>query len=327
MRVRAGSLVLVTAASLLAAATPAAGAGPGGASAPDSGGAPAPSATGGTPYGAAVQAGPTHPARPVAMFFTVAPRSVTSGGQPPRVAFQIDEAGVRSVQARLVFWPIGKGGAIARVDLGTQPVGRRVDVVWPTNTVLVPGRYLVRLHVKGPGGLTLLRRAHTSGRATLTVRPGTIPTVPASPITPGGVFPVQGAHSFGGPDARFGAQRNGHTHQGQDIMADEGTPIVAPLAGTITFRDYQAGAAGFYLVEHASDGRDFFFAHIQKDTFAVDVGQTVAAGQQLARVGKTGDATAPHLHFEIWVDGWRAGPASHPIDPLPDLQAWDHSSV
>jgi murein DD-endopeptidase MepM/ murein hydrolase activator NlpD len=326
MRVQPGSLVLAALVSL-ATAAPAAGAGPGGASAPDSGGAPAPSSTGGTPYGAAVQAGPTRPARPVAMFFTVAPRSVTSGGVPPRIAFQIDEPGVRSVQARLVFWPIGKGGAIARVDLGTQPTGQRVDVVWPSDTVLVPGRYLVRLHAKGPGGLTLLRRAHTSGRAVLTVRRGKTPTVPTSPITPGGVFPVQGPHSFGGPDAGFGAPRNGHTHQGQDIMAAEGTPVVAPFAGTITFTGYQPGEAGYWVAEHGSDGRDYFFAHCQKDSVAVKGNQLVTAGQQLCLVGHTGDASASHLHFEIWVDGWRAGPASHPIDPLPDLQAWDHSSV
>jgi murein DD-endopeptidase MepM/ murein hydrolase activator NlpD len=40
-------------------------------------------------------------------------------------------------------------------------------------------------------------------------------------------------------------------------------------------------------------------------------------------VGHTGDATGPHLHFEIWVGGWRVDAASHPIDPLADLQAWD----
>ncbi|HWI74976.1 MAG TPA: M23 family metallopeptidase, partial [Baekduia sp.] len=160
--------------------------------------------------------------------------------------------------------------------------------------------------------------------------PATPPVVgPTTPTTdPGvtndGVFPVAGAHTFGGADARFGAGRTGHIHEGQDVVAAEGTPVVAPLAGTVVARDYQASGAGFYLTMDAADGRSFFFAHCQKDTFAVTVGQTVAAGQQLCRVGHTGDATGPHLHFEIWLGGWRRDKASHPIDPLPQLQAWDH---
>ena len=137
------------------------------------------------------------------------------------------------------------------------------------------------------------------------------------------MFPVAGPHSFGGVDARFGAPRKGHTHQGQDVPAAEGTPIVAPFPGTISTTNYQAGAAGYYVVEH-SDVGDFFFAHCQQGSFAVAIGAAVSAGQQLCRVGHTGDAEGPHLHFEIWLGGWRVGPLSHPIDPLPSLQAWDH---
>ncbi len=48
----------------------------------------------------------------------------------------------------------------------------------------------------------------------------------------------------------------------------------------------------------------------------------MTAGQPLGAVGATGHADGPHLHFEIWLDGWYASKASHPIDPLPDLLAW-----
>lgn len=296
------------------------------------GGTPAPSASGGLEFGAVVPR-PRRAARPVATLFRVSPERVTAGATPPRVVVRIDQRGVRVVRARVVFWPLRGSGRVLRIDLGRVQTGRRVEARWPAGASLSAGRYVVRLHARGPGGGRLMRRgARSAGRAPLTVRPAPPPPAPPrpaplTPITPGAVFPVAGPHSYGGDDARFGAARGGHAHEGQDIAADEGTRVVAPLAGTITARDYQADGAGFYLVQHAVDGRHFFFAHCQKDTFAVAVGDAVRGGQQLCRVGSTGRSSGPHLHFEIWVGGWRAGEGSRAIDPLPDLQAWDAPAV
>jgi biotin carboxyl carrier protein len=274
-------------------------------------------------------------AHPVATTFRIGRHTITEG-TAPRLAVRIDQRGVRAVTARVVFRPLGGGGAVVRVDLGRIRTGRLLHPTWPGAAVLKPGRYLVSLHAAGPAGGQLLRRASASGKAPLTVKRKPAPPAPATPpvvgpttptpdpgVTNDGVFPVAGAHTLGGADARFGAGRAGHEHEGQDVLAAEGTPVVAPLAGTVVARDYQASAAGFYLTLDAADGRSFFFAHCQKDTFAVTVGQAVAAGQQLCRVGRTGDATGPHLHFEIWLGGWRRDKASHPIDPLAQLQAWD----
>jgi murein DD-endopeptidase MepM/ murein hydrolase activator NlpD len=137
------------------------------------------------------------------------------------------------------------------------------------------------------------------------------------------VFPVVGPHSFGDAGNRFGAGRTGHIHQGQDVLASEGQQVVAPLSGTIITTGFQASAAGWYVAEHTTTTFDFFFAHCQAGSLAVSTGQAVRAGQALCRVGQTGDATGPHLHFEMWVGGWQA-PGGHPIDPLPYLEAWDH---
>jgi murein DD-endopeptidase MepM/ murein hydrolase activator NlpD len=137
----------------------------------------------------------------------------------------------------------------------------------------------------------------------------------------GAVFPVAGAHSFGDAENRFGAAREGHIHQGQDVLAAEGLPVVAPLTGSILTTGYQAGGAGYYLVERTRVGFDFMFAHCQSGSTAVSPEEAVAAGQQLCRVGATGDATGPHLHFEMWVGGWQSA-GGEPIDPLPYLEAW-----
>jgi murein DD-endopeptidase MepM/ murein hydrolase activator NlpD len=52
----------------------------------------------------------------------------------------------------------------------------------------------------------------------------------------------------------------------------------------------------------------------------------VTAGQQIAAVGNSGASSGPHLHFEIWPDGWYSSKQSKPIDPLPDLLAWAGAS-
>jgi murein DD-endopeptidase MepM/ murein hydrolase activator NlpD len=150
-----------------------------------------------------------------------------------------------------------------------------------------------------------------------------VPPLPDPGVTPGGAFPVAGPHGYGGADARFGTGRVGHSHQGQDLTAAAGTPIVAPVAGTITVTSYQAHAAGYYVVEQANDGRSFFFAHCQKGSFGVEAGETVSAGAPICNVGSTGDASGPHLHFEMWLGGWRVDSKSRFADPLAQLKAWD----
>jgi murein DD-endopeptidase MepM/ murein hydrolase activator NlpD len=137
----------------------------------------------------------------------------------------------------------------------------------------------------------------------------------------GHVFPVAGPFDLGGDDARFGARRKGHRHQGQDIVAAEGTPVVAPYAGTVEFVRFQRNGAGWYIVLDGNDeDRDYVFMHLRRGSITVAAGQPVAAGQAIAQVGNTGSSSGPHLHFEIWVGGWYDG--GEPIDPLALLREW-----
>jgi len=138
-------------------------------------------------------------------------------------------------------------------------------------------------------------------------------------------FPVPGPHTYGGPDSRFGAPRSGHTHQGQDLPAACGEKLYVFEKGQVSVNAYQAGGAGYYVVIHGLlTGTDAVYMHLKAPSWA-PVGTGVTAGQQIGKVGDTGDAQGCHLHFERWsVPGWFVGGAAY--DPLPELQYWDSYS-
>ena len=273
--------------------------------------------------------------RPVASRLTVTPRVITAGDPTPVVQLRVRQRGVVRVRARIVVVRLPGSRPVARKSLGRVRTGRALQVRLPKALKLQTGRYVVRLHVKDPRGRTLRRSAGHPGRARIVVRrppAGPAPVLPGGPAplvpdpapSPGGpgVFPIAGAFDFGEAGARFGAGRTGHIHEGQDIMAAAGTPIVAPYAGTISSTSFQSRGAGEYVVLDAIDGRDYFFAHCLRHSTVVAQGAAVSAGQPLCQVGATGTTSgAPHLHFEIWLVGWRA-PGGVPIDPLPELRAW-----
>ncbi len=182
---------------------------------------------------------------------------------------------------------------------------------------LLRRRAVARRRIRRLAARRLAARRRTHRRHPAPVLDLTGPTAP----TRAGRFPVAGPHTILGGGGRFGADRGDHIHQGQDIPAAEGTPVVAPVRGTVIWRSYQRGGAGYYLVLHAADARDYVFMHLRKGSIEVVVGDRVGAGRRLAEVGQTGHAEGPHLHFEVWVGGWRAE-GGRAIDPLPSLKAW-----
>ena len=140
----------------------------------------------------------------------------------------------------------------------------------------------------------------------------------------GYAFPILGAHEFGMGAGRFGAGRSGHTHQGQDVMAACGTPLVAARGGTVQASTWQYAAGNYVVIDGKGTPNDFMYAHLAEPS-PLHSGETVRTGQPIGIVGDTGDATACHLHFEIWgPPGWYQGGA--PFDPLPELEKWDRYS-
>jgi len=297
----------------------------------EAGGTSAPLRSGGAAFGAPL---PVPDARPIAARLTLSPREITAGDPSPKIVVRVRQRGVVRVRARVVVLRLPGNRPVARIDLGRLKTSHNVTVRLPAALKLQTGRYLVRLHATDPRRRTLRRNGAHPGRARIVVRrprvapvvppPAPAPLVPApapSPAGPG-VFPVAGAFDFGGADGRFGAGRVGHIHEGQDILAAAGLPVVAPYAGTISRTSYQASGAGEYVVLDGADGRDYFFAHCLRRSTIVAEGAAVAAGAPLCQVGATGTTSgANHLHFEIWTVGWRV-PGGAPIDPLPELRAW-----
>jgi murein DD-endopeptidase MepM/ murein hydrolase activator NlpD len=248
--------------------------------------------------------------RPTLSVFEAAPGAAVSlSASRAVVRFQIRDS-ARRVRVRLAFVSLA-GGGTKRVNLGR----RRTGVVHSIRRSLPPGSYRVRLTAINPERRRLVRAI-----AMEVASPD-----PAPAAATNGLFPVKGPYDFGGPDARFGAARSGHIHQGQDVAAAEGTPVVAPKAGTVHWRAYQAGGAGYYVVLDA-DGENYMyvFMHLRQGSVLVSKGDHVAAGQQIGQVGNTGSSEGPHLHFEVWDGVWYGG--GHPIDPLPILKAWEASA-
>lgn len=139
------------------------------------------------------------------------------------------------------------------------------------------------------------------------------------------LFPVPAPHTYSLGGGAFGAARPGRTHQGQDVGAACGSPVIAAQGGTVKASSYQAEAAGYYaVITGSTTGEDYMYAHLTGPS-AIGVGVAIAAGQQISTVGQTGNATGCILHFEMWtVPGWYSGGA--PYDPLPSLQSWDNYS-
>lgn len=96
-------------------------------------------------------------------------------------------------------------------------------------------------------------------------------------------------------------------HQGIDIGAPSGTLIHAAASGTVTISARHSVMGNYVEVDHG-DGVMTRYEHMSKRL--CKVGDTVAAGDVIGRVGSTGNSTGPHLHFEVWINGNRVDPMS-----------------
>jgi murein DD-endopeptidase MepM/ murein hydrolase activator NlpD len=137
---------------------------------------------------------------------------------------------------------------------------------------------------------------------------------------PARVFPINGPHDLGrSPTNRFGGGRG---HDGQDMFAACGTPVVASQGGKIRKAGYHPVGGNYIVLTERHTGLDAVYMHLAHRP-RVHTHETVETDQRIGSVGDTGNADGCHLHFELWTaPGWYAGGA--PFDPLPRLQRWNH---
>jgi murein DD-endopeptidase MepM/ murein hydrolase activator NlpD len=125
-------------------------------------------------------------------------------------------------------------------------------------------------------------------------------------VIDGLVCPVPGA-SFTND---FGQPRTGHTHQGNDMFAPMGTPNLAVVNGNITYGPGGSGGNGAYL--EGDNGVTYIYYHLSE---YVGPPRRVVQGEVVAKLGMTGNAGAPHTHFEIRPGG-RTAPPQNPYQTL-----------
>jgi len=120
------------------------------------------------------------------------------------------------------------------------------------------------------------------------------------------IWPVSGKleSGMGGRRNPFGG-RGFEYHEGQDIDAAYGTPVIVAASGTVTIAGRQRGYGNVIYVDHGA-GLSTRYGHLSQ--IDVTIGQSVTRGQTIGLVGSTGRSTGPHLHYEVRIN-------NQPVDP------------
>ena len=118
--------------------------------------------------------------------------------------------------------------------------------------------------------------------------------------------PIDGAATF--EDSWGWSRSGGRRHEGIDMLADRGTPIVAVRDGYAGFKTNGLGGRAIWLT--AENGDRFYYAHLDRWE---GESRDVVAGELIGYVGSSGNARGPHLHFETLPDGQVENPFPHAL--------------
>ncbi|MGI9665520.1 MAG: murein hydrolase activator EnvC family protein [Acidimicrobiia bacterium] len=158
------------------------------------------------------------------------------------------------------------------------------------------------------GELAALAKEETSIRAEIAAAtpPESAPSISIS--ASGWVRPVPGGVSSGFGMRVHPITGDNRMHNGWDMNAAMGEPIKAGKAGTVILSGVKGGYGNTVMIDH---GGGFVTLYAHQSKLGVSVGQSVSAGQVIGYVGSTGQSTAPHLHFEVRVNGNPVNPGKY----------------
>jgi len=140
----------------------------------------------------------------------------------------------------------------------------------------------------------------------------------AALLRPAAGHPVRSRVDYGEGGAQFGADRGGRMHEGQDVFAPAGTPLVAVRDGVV-LETGDDGGRGNYVGIYSPRAREtYVYLHMLAPAL-VRPGERVEAGRRVGRLGCTGSCFGDHLHFEVRRGRGLEGPAR---DPRPLLERW-----
>jgi murein DD-endopeptidase MepM/ murein hydrolase activator NlpD len=137
---------------------------------------------------------------------------------------------------------------------------------------------------------------------------------------PDAVFPVRAHVDWGEADARFGAARSGHMHEGQDMFAPAGTPLVAIRDSVVVETGNDGGRGNYIALWSPEVRRTFLYLHMLRPT-PLGLGEHVRMGEQVGRLGCTGSCWGDHLHFEMRTGRGTTGAPHDPLSMLRRLAA------
>lgn len=120
------------------------------------------------------------------------------------------------------------------------------------------------------------------------------------------ICPIALSSPMPGPYADLFGPRGNRFHTGIDYPAQRGAPVDAAASGLVTYAGWSAGGWGRLVTVTHSSGVRTMYAHLSR--VAVRVGQRVEVGQRVGRVGSSGQASGPHLHFEVRLRGAAVDP-------------------
>src|SRR3954447_26965874 len=129
---------------------------------------------------------------------------------------------------------------------------------------------------------------------------------------PDAVFPVRAHVDWGEADARFGASRSGHVHEGQDMFAPAGTALVAIRDGRVVETGDDGGRGNYVAIWSPEARRTFVYLPMLHPS-RVGLRTRVRVGQRVGSVGCTGLCWGDHLHFEVRRGKGTTGKARDPL--------------